>query len=228
MPTKVLIVDNEDSTILNIFNNELDNHNYSVISNPKGKCAFKQIEQEKPDIVLLNIHFPETTDTYIAEYLSEQEIPFIYMSSAQEQSILKQCHSTNALGLLLKPVNINQLVIEIETALHLHNERIELDRRKENINTTIDNNRKISVAIGIIMERYNSIGTEAFEAIRRAARTKQCRILDISNTLIEDHEKILKSLSKKSRRPNATNSDDKKSFTIDEMLNKIIESTTNA
>ena len=222
MPRKILIIDS-DTSILKTFNKELINHDYSAVTIDKEHSVFKQIEQEKPDIVLLDIHFPDSMDTDIAERLSKEEIPFIFISGSQDQTILKQSDSINALGFLLKPVNINQLIIEIETALHLHNERIQLDRRKENINITIDNNRKVSVAIGIIMERYHSNGAQAFEVIRSAARSKQCRILDISKKIIDEHEKTLSSISQAGC-SDITNCDKKKSLSTNEILNEVIES----
>ena len=219
MPRKILIIDN-DSTVLNTFNTDLINNNYVVIPSRKGKCVFKQIEQEIPDIVLLDIHFTEADGFGIAEYLRDKEIPFIFISGSQDQIILKQSHTIGALGFLLKPININQLVIEIETALHFHSEKIQLDRRKENINATIDNNRKISVAIGLIMERYHSTGAQVFEAIRCAARTKQCRILDVSNSLIEGHENTLPSS------PMSNNVSVDKALSTDEILSEIIKTIT--
>jgi response regulator NasT len=91
---------------------------------------------------------------------------------------------------LLTPVSINQLIIEIETALHFDYEKKLLNRRKDNMNTTIENNRKISLAIGLVMERFQINGGKTFDVLRSAARNNQSRVLDVANKLIKDHETI--------------------------------------
>jgi len=218
MPKKVLIIDDDISLLKNL-SNDLAKLDYSVSINSNGKNLPEQIEQENPDIVLLQIYFNENSSIEIAQYLNSLNLPFIFLSNPKAQQINSTAHSSGALGILLKPININQLTIEIETALHLHGEKVLLDRRQENINSTIENNRTISVSIGIIMERFQINSPQSFELIRSAARSRQCRILDIANKLIEQHESSLIANNNLEK----INSNKKDKSSNDEMLAEILK-----
>lgn len=220
MPKKILIIE-DDPVQLEFYSAGLKKHNYSVTTNLTGQGIPEQIKQEKPDIILLDIVLPKVSGLKIAEYLHKEFFPYIFVSSSNDQNILEQAYNLGALGFLLKPVNINQLVVEIETALHWHSEKIQLNRRKENINITIENNRKISVSIGLIMERYQINGSDAFESIRSAARSNQCRILDIAIKIIEDHENTLTTYTQTGCMNIATENK-KKNLSNEQILNDIL------
>ena len=196
MPKKILIIDN-DLVHVKTLENELINLDYSVITNTSGIKFLEQIEQEQPDIVLLDFFFSNLPSLDIVNTLTDKFCPFIFISTLENQKITKQMCTSGSLGFLIKPINTNQLIVEIEIALHWHTEKTQLNRRKDNINTTIENNRTISLAIGIIMERYQRTSTEAFETLRSVARHKQVRILDISKKLIKLHDHELTALARK-------------------------------
>ncbi len=150
-----------------------------------GENIFEQIQREQPEFVLVNNRFPAADD--IIAYLKHRSLPFVFLGDDTAPQI-GSAYRQGALGLLLKPVNIQQLIVEIEICSHWHWEKMQLNRRKENIDTTITNNRKISTAIGIVMERYQITGHDSFEILRGTARNKRCRIIDIADKIIAAHE----------------------------------------
>ncbi len=188
MPKKILVID-DDITHTAKLAQTLKNSAYSVSFSNTKEPLYQQLDLEKPDLVVLDIITPHTPD--LSKYLNYHTVPFIFTCSGDGNVHIKKAYKQGASNLLLKPINAQQLIIEIETALHWHWEKQQLNRRKENIDKTIKNNRKISVAIGIVMERYQIKGPDAFEILRSSARNKQHRILDIAEKIIDAHEKPL-------------------------------------
>ncbi|WP_031432976.1 ANTAR domain-containing response regulator [Methylomarinum vadi] len=189
MPKKILVIDDDIAHSKRLLS-ELRQNSYSV-THYANKCGniFTYTYQTQPDLVLLDRSFPQFVD--LTAYLNQHNLPFIFISNSDENDPIASIYRHGALGLLLKPINTQQLIIEIETALHWHWEKMQLNRRTENIDITIANNRKISTAIGIIMERYKIKGHDAFEILRSTARNKQYRIIDIAEKIIAAHEQSL-------------------------------------
>lgn len=189
IPKKVLIID-DDPIQVNIFRAGLENHNFVVATNHIGMNVPLQIEKEMPDIILLDILFPETSGLNIAEYLYQNNYPYIFISGIDDKNTLRAASNMGALGFLIKPINITQLVVEIETAVNWHN-NIELkNRRHESINASIENSRKISLAVGLMMARYELNENKAFEILKQAATHRSCRSIDIANQLIDHHQSM--------------------------------------
>ncbi len=190
MPKNILVID-DDSAHTDHLSLELEKHAYLVSVNNGDNNVFEQINLSQPDLVLLDSGFPNSID--ITDFLKLNSLPFIFLGPADigNNERINYIGLYGALGLLLKPINIQQLIIEIETAIHWHWEKMQLNRRKENIDKTIKNNRQISMAIGILMERYKLKGPDAFEILRGAARNKQCRIIDGAEKIISNYEQSL-------------------------------------
>ena len=70
---KVLIVDDEKD-ILNILKQSFVDEGFSVISAQDGEEGLKMIEEEKPDLILLDIVMPKMDGVTMAKKLKEKGI----------------------------------------------------------------------------------------------------------------------------------------------------------
>lgn len=181
MPKKILVIDVDHSHSQDL-TNELQQKGYTVdaVSSPIQLPYPPQLDHA--DIILLNCLAEDVIA--ISKQLQQQKKPFLFFGTHQCENYIAKITEFGALGFLLKPIDAEQLVIEIETAWHWHWEKLQLDRRRVNIDNTIENNRKISVAIGILMDRYLLKATDAFNLLRNAARNKQYRIVDCAANII--------------------------------------------
>ena len=104
-------------TIKTILENE--NHNITGIS-LRGKDAIFDIENLKPDLVLVDIMIKGDMDGIeIVTYLKKNlEIPFIFLTSLSDEKTLERVKATNPSGFIVKPFNENTLMANIELAYH--------------------------------------------------------------------------------------------------------------
>jgi response regulator NasT len=86
---------------------------------------------------------------------------------------------------LVKPIDIQQIVPELEAALgraaEIKNLRIALDQKRET-----------SVAIGILMERHHLTSEQAFEQLRNLARSQRRKVVEVAAAIVmaseQEHE----------------------------------------
>lgn len=113
---KVLVVD-DDRLVLATVAHGLAQAGYQVIDADNGDDAILLARQHKPDLALLDIRMEGKTGFDVAEYLREYcQIPFMFLSAFADEATLKQVRALGALTYLTKPLDIQQIIPEVEAA----------------------------------------------------------------------------------------------------------------
>ncbi|MCK5016990.1 MAG: response regulator [Candidatus Peribacteraceae bacterium] len=87
-PVSILIAE-DDTSLLEIMSMQLEKIGYEVRQSTNGKAAVKAIENNKPDILLLDLLMPEMDGFEVLEYLKKKDIhlPIIVLTNlGQEQN----------------------------------------------------------------------------------------------------------------------------------------------
>ncbi len=189
MPKKILVIDS--ASYVQQFSQALSAEGYLVFSATPEQDVIPFIHQEAPDLVIIDAFYHYKSAIHTISYLIKSNFPFLLFSDDEQIESLIKSDALGALSFLIKPITDKQIKLAIERTLFWHKERLQLNRRTESLNTTVNNNRKISVAIGLLMERYRLSNASAFEVLRTTARNQQCRILDIAIKLINNFESHL-------------------------------------
>ena len=71
---------------------------------------------------------------------------------------------------------MEQLIAAVETAVSRSSEMGKLLKSVERLSSEFEDRKSISIAVGIIMERFGLSDSEAFEVLRYVARSHQERI----------------------------------------------------
>ena len=90
------------------------------------------IEEEKPDLVLLDILLDgELTGIDLAWVLKEKNIAFIYLSANSNKDILESAKATKPYGFLVKPFRKKDVLVALNIAHYLHEQHQESLMRRE-------------------------------------------------------------------------------------------------
>ena len=122
-PSILVAEDDADSRLmLRLF---LEYHNYNVIEAKNGEEAVRLAEQEKPDLILMDLNMPVmdgvTAATIIRNFTEVSDVPIIAMSAYGEQGISLflniQQLGNGYIEYITKPINLDSLAEQIETIL---------------------------------------------------------------------------------------------------------------
>ncbi len=90
------------------------------------------VETCQPGIVLLDIHLQgERTGIDLALYLKEQDIPFIFLSANNNESVLEAARATHPYGFLVKPFREKDVLVALDIAHYRHAHSQEAKLRRE-------------------------------------------------------------------------------------------------
>lgn len=123
--SKIMVVDDEKEQIYSIeqYFKTFHGDEYEIISATSGKKCLKKLENEKPDIIILDIMMPEMNGWEVIEELKKhpdyQKIPIIILT-ARTDGFAIDAGKLMADDFIAKPIDIEELKIRIDKVLKKH------------------------------------------------------------------------------------------------------------
>jgi response regulator NasT len=131
------------------------------------------------------MRMPGRSGLDLARQLRETgEVPFIFLTAYSEPDIVRQAAECGALGYVVKPVDMPQLVPAIEAALARAAELGKLRETERQLQTALSEGREVSMAIGLMMERRRLDRQQAFEMLRSTARSQRRKIGEVAQEVL--------------------------------------------
>jgi response regulator NasT len=187
----ILLVD-DDRLILSTLSVGLVRAGYQVGTvGSVDKAEAWLANNNRPDLVILDVNMPERNGLEFAKNLRELgNIPFILLTAYSDQDIISQANDSGAMGYLVKPVQINQLIPAIETAISRANYQQNLLGTKVQLQAALDSDRMLSVAIGIVMVQFQVGRESAIKLLRKHSRIQNVKLHELASNIINARETL--------------------------------------
>lgn len=130
---KVLIAEDEVKTriLLTLY---LERNNYKVIEAVDGAEALHVIEEERPDIIILNILTPRLSGTELCKVIRAnpkfKEVPILFLSSMHQRELIMNGLASGGNDYLTKPFDPNELLVRVRTLLRKVKDPSEMQKSK--------------------------------------------------------------------------------------------------
>ncbi|MBI3067970.1 MAG: response regulator [Betaproteobacteria bacterium] len=190
MARHILVVD-DDRLVLASLSRGLRDAGYRVSVAADGENAFKIAVNTAPDLALLDVRMPGMDGIELGRLLHEHTgTPFLYLSAYGQTDIVKRAAGHGALGYLVKPLDIAQILPSIEAALTRAAEIRKLRETETQLNAALAGSRETSMAIGLLMERNRLSREQAFDLLREHARSQRRQVAEVAREMLESAEKL--------------------------------------
>lgn len=164
---------------------------FKTIETDSGKEAVRLAVEQRPNLAILDIMMPDMRGTEVAAVIrSETDVPFLFLSALDEVDVVQKAVEGGALGYLVKPLNLPQLIPSILAALGRADDLRRLRTAETNLATALAVGRETSVAVGILMERHRLTQDAAFEALRTAARSQRRKVGEVAESIVGSTETL--------------------------------------
>lgn len=186
----ILVVD-DDRLILGTLSEGLQSAGYEVLGAGSGEEALMLVAQQTPDIALLDIRMEGMSGIELGSILFRRfAVPFLFLSAFGDEEIVRQAAEHGALGFLVKPLQVSQIIPAIEAARTRASEIVGLRTARDQLTAALEGARETSMAVGVLMERRRLNRDEAFHALRRSSRSQRRRIHVVAAELLDALEKV--------------------------------------
>ena len=120
MPAKVLIVEDEDS-LVTLLSYNLQSEGYTVVHTPSGTDAVMMMQEERPDIVILDWMLPGLAGIEICRQIRARSdtngLPVIMLTARGEEGDRIRGLQTGADDYVVKPFSVSELVARVKALL---------------------------------------------------------------------------------------------------------------
>lgn len=155
--------------------------------------ALTLLGQNRFDLAIVDEQLPCVMQHALARLLQERfRLPFIVLASCSDGACVKKAIIEGALAYLVKPVDIHQLMPMIATAMARGIDLETLRNTRDQLQNALNQERDISIATGMVMILLDLERAEAFELLRRRARSNRRKLDDVALDLINSRGAALK------------------------------------
>lgn len=123
-PECILVVDDSTDNLY-LMQFILESQGYKVGLADNGREALQKISRCHPDLILLDIMMPNMNGYEVIQHLQEDEnLPFIpiYLLTADAYVSYSDAVASGANGLIHKPIDINELLLEVQRVLDINSD----------------------------------------------------------------------------------------------------------
>jgi response regulator NasT len=190
MGETILLVE-DDRLVLHTLARGLREAGYQVLEADSGEVAMQLCSTNHPDMALLDMRLGGMSGIEFAQWLKgELGVPFLFLSAYNDSETVVAAAKLGALGYLVKPLDVPQVLPAIRTALQRAQEIQKLHQAELDLSTALKTSRSISMAIGLLMQRFDSGADETFEALRAYCRSKRIRMIDLASQVVEHKQDV--------------------------------------
>jgi DNA-binding response OmpR family regulator len=187
---RILIVD-DDPLLLQFIGEVLNHAGYETVAANSGEAALREIALGEPDLALLDITMPGMTGLELARQLkAETTVPFMFLTAIGDSESSKQAAAYGAVGYVVKPVDAERLMPAFEAGLARADDIRQLRRTETNLNAALAAGRETSLAVGLLMGKFQTDRNTAFEVLRDHARSSRRKINEVADQLLSAEETL--------------------------------------
>jgi response regulator NasT len=191
----ILLVD-DDPLFLDYLVTVLGHAGHDTLAAASAAEALQRVAEREADIALalLDINMPGMSGLDLARRLKEHtSVAFMFLSSVDDAETAREAANHGAVGFVVKPVDAAHLLPALESALARADEIRQLRRTEANLNAALAAGRETSLAVGLLMTRFQTDRNTAFEVLRDHARASRRKVNEVAEQLVAAEE-LLNSL----------------------------------
>lgn len=172
---KRLLVVDDDRLVLATLVTGLRSGGFEVVEADNGDDAILLARSHKPDLALLDIRMQGKSGLDVARYLrANTSVPFMFLSAFNDAATVNEAAGYGALGYLVKPLDIRQVIPAVHAALERSAEaRGPHVETVEKAAPSPEEAQTLWFAVGLIAERHHLGVLDAIDRIEREASTRQ-------------------------------------------------------
>jgi putative two-component system response regulator len=172
--SNILVVDDTPAN-LTLLANMLKEKGCKIRPVPNGKLALKIVENEAPDLILLDINMPDMSGYEVCRRLKADrrfsEIPVIFISSLTETLDKVEAFTSGGVDYITKPFQFEEVEARLRTHINLRRSQIFLEELvKEKVKEISDSQMSTIFALSKLAESRSTDMEKHLERVQKYCR----------------------------------------------------------
>lgn len=176
----VMVVD-DDRLVLATLVAGLKQAGLEVIETDNGDDAILLARKHKPRLAILDMRMQGKSGMDVARYLAANtDTGFMFLSAFGDQDIVDEAMKMGALGYLVKPLDVRQIVPAVRAAMARSGEE-----KPVASSAPAAENKNDLIAVGILMERLRLDFAGALAALQEQAKSEGKPVGELATHMVE-------------------------------------------
>jgi response regulator NasT len=151
-----------------------------------GERAVELAEQERPDLVILDVKMPVLDGIAAAERIAQARIaPVVILTAFSQRDLVDRARDAGALAYLVKPFTRADLVPAVEIALSRFTEVTALEREVADLGDQLAARKAVDRAKGILQKELGLSEPDAFRWIQKTAMDLRRTMREVADGVVE-------------------------------------------
>ncbi|MEV6009243.1 response regulator [Streptomyces sp. NPDC051976] len=187
LTTRVVIA--EDEALIRLDLKEmLEEEGYSVVGEAgDGETAVKLAEEQRPDLVILDVKMPVLDGISAAERIAGEKIaPVLMLTAFSQRELVERARDAGAMAYLVKPFSKSDLVPAIEMAVSRFQELRALEAEIADLSLRLETRKLVDRAKSVLQTKYGLTEPAAFRWIQKTSMDRRMSMQAVAQAVIDE------------------------------------------
>jgi response regulator NasT len=178
----------EDEAIIRLDLKEmLEEEGFDVVGEAAdGDAAVRLAEEQRPDLVIMDIKMPGLDGLQAAERITEHDLAAVLILTAfSQRQLVQRAAESGAMGYVVKPFQKADLMPAIEIALARYGQVAALKKETASVSEQLAVRKLVDRAKGLLMDRDGMTEAAAFRLLQKRAMDERRPLRAIAEEVLQ-------------------------------------------
>ncbi len=151
-----------------------------------GESAMRLAEEQRPDVVVLDIKMPKLDGISAAERIVAARIaPVVLLTAFSQTELVERARDAGAMAYVVKPFTSADLLPALEIAVSRHTELLQLEDEVADLTDRLETRKLVERAKAALQKTYAMNEPEAFRWIQKTSMDRRLSMREVAAGVIE-------------------------------------------
>ena len=151
-----------------------------------GETAVSLVEENRPDLVVLDVKMPRLDGIAAAQRIASQRIaPVVILTAFSQRDLVERARDAGAMAYLVKPFTKNDLVPAIEMAISRFAELQMLESEVADLTERLETRKLVDRAKGVLQAQLELSEPDAFRWIQKTAMDLRLSMRQVAEGVVD-------------------------------------------
>jgi two-component system, response regulator PdtaR len=150
-----------------------------------GEEAVRLVEEQRPDVVVLDVKMPGLDGLSAAERIGERRLAAVVMLTAfSQRELVERARDAGALAYVVKPFTRADLMPAIEIALSRHEELVALEAEVADLSERFETRKRVDRAKSALITQLGLSEPDAFRWIQKTSMDRRLSMREVADAVL--------------------------------------------
>jgi two-component system, response regulator PdtaR len=150
-----------------------------------GESAMRLAEEQRPDVVVLDIKMPKLDGITAAERIAAARIaPVVLLTAFSQTELVERARDAGAMAYVVKPFTAADLLPALEIAVSRHSELLQLEDEVADLADRLETRKLVERAKAALQQTYGMSEPEAFRWIQKTSMDRRLSMREVASGVL--------------------------------------------